>query len=302
VYFDILLMTYDFTGDVVYFLFNSLTPGGFQSSTLQLLAGIAIVLPPLLFTIYLGFLKRFAVAFLGALSIALVTLLKVGKRSEELFIRSDCARALYEWQTLDRFVGWVITRSLYVISIPFITVFGLATGAVFLTIWSAGAVLLITTGISLKWFALERFTAFYRLWMSLGQEDASPAEEQQTLMLNASVFFELFFESIPEMAIIFVNEQLKPPEARWRSLAWMEMTSSAAITLREIWPVVRGILFAKCGGKSFREGLQVPHLPLTREEYDEVRGRKMPKAKQGEGCFEYVLNKLEKESRRPVWI
>ena len=212
VYFDILLMTYDFTGDVVYFLFNSLTPGGFQSSTLQLLAGIAIILPPLLFTIYLGFLKRFALAFLGAFWIALVTLLQVGERSEELFIRSDCARALYEWQTLDRFVGWVITRSLYVISIPFITVFGLATGAVFLTIWSAGAVLLITTGISLKWFALERFTAFYRLWMSLGQEDASedalPAEEQQTLMLNASVFFEIFFECIPEMAVIFVNEQL----------------------------------------------------------------------------------------------
>ena len=48
--------------------------------------------------------------------------------------------------------------------------------------------------------------------MSLGQEDASedalPAEEQQTLMLNASVFFEIFFECIPEMAVIFVNEQL----------------------------------------------------------------------------------------------
>ena len=253
VLFSLALMSYDFTGDLVYFIYNSATPGGFQTKWLEFFSLISIALPPLVFALYVGFPGLFWRAFWLTAHDALMKVLRGATKAENTLIRSDVGRRVRSWRTMDLFIGFVITRFLFVCSIVLVLALGIAYLLAVLTIWCVVAFMLITLGMCYKMFALERFTRFYQAWMQIDPEMSDavnpplpPAVEDddgtsvpncarpqkttagatETKRLNTGVLFELFLESVPETIIIFLNESLKPEGVRWSTLAIMEVVGS----------------------------------------------------------------------------
>ena len=199
-----------------------MTPGGFRLPALQYLSALAIALPTVLFALYVGFFRLFWKSFFELIGLFRAGTANAAMRAQKIFILGDVGKRLRTWSTMDKFIGWIVTRALFLLSIPSILAIGLVVLVLGQCLWVIVALLLIVFGMSFKFFALERFNSFYRWWMFLEETEESP-----THILNAGVLFELALESIPETVIIIINEILKPSEDRWSPLAIIEVAGSA---------------------------------------------------------------------------
>jgi hypothetical protein len=56
---------------------------------------------------------------------------------------------------------------------------------------------------------------------------------------------------------------------------------------------VRDIGKALCEGKGLKDGLSVAHLPLTMDEFTEMKKATAPKENTGSGFFEHYLKKIQ---------
>ena len=68
------------------------------------------------------------------------------------------------------------------------------------------------------------------------------------------------------MIIVIINENLRPTQKRWSTLAIVEVSYSSFTLIREVWPIVYNVL--KEGG--LEAGFKIPMLPLNQEQVNEM--------------------------------
>ena len=264
-YFDLVCMAADFFSDLIYLLAKVLDTG-YQSETLMYLSIVCLTVPTASFSVFLGVPTSFCVAACGI--------------TEGLFTSAcsliealgDCLLSRFkEWRALSIFVAFVFTRVLWLGLTCVVLVCAVLLSPTVLVLWLLLAFLMLLLGMELKLFALKPFQrAWESILMKSVDDDDQATIRRQTLALNSGILFHLVAESLPELAITFMEEQLTPEELRWSAVAIASVAFSSLTLVAEVWPIFYNI----CKTGSIKKGLQVPNLSLSREHEQIKRERR----------------------------
>jgi hypothetical protein len=218
------LSMYDFASDVIYFIMNSLGDG-FAREGLFYASFLGILAPSILFALISGFAADFSLSISGFFDgiIKMVT-----SKIAPLARRFDFNPQHFDDLVL--VIIYVVIKTARFAVMMLIGVFSFMLVGVVGLIWLFAVLAVTFFAINLKLNAFPGFNDF-TYWLmdpfklkskrapnptSVPEESRIQADEaKQTFLFNLSVFVEVFFEAIPQLIIVILDQSYKAnPEAR----------------------------------------------------------------------------------------
>ena len=146
-------MAGDFFSDITYNLATVLDKG-FETATLLYLSIFTMVVPTTVAAAYLGLFTSLAKA-----SAIVAEMCYEASTNAVQFLSKQLLLPEYtKWKTLDRFVGYIVTRVLFVgLAVTLSLTLALVVCPAVVLLWFTCAMLMLLAGINLKMFALQPF-------------------------------------------------------------------------------------------------------------------------------------------------
>ena len=230
---------FDFFGDLLYFIVN-IAEGGYQHISLAAVSFAAFLLPAVVCALLDGFVRKFY-----------CTGKRIATKLRRRIVR-DNHTGRRVTSSLQEYLVWLLAWLLLSFLVLLLLVF-----------WSAALVITLVLGVNMKLFALPGFLRFYQRLLSFDSK-LQPGTDDQVIALNEALFFELTLESVPQICVVIINEQLTP--GPWPFLAGVALGGSCFFLTCLLWKFGDRII-----RKGFWEGMRVPVLACDEAQSDTLR-------------------------------